>query len=151
MKNIKTIETEIIINASKQQVWDILLDFKAYPDWNPFIRNLTGHVQVGEKLHVEIQPPESKAMKFKPVVKSYKEYEEFTWLGHLLFSGLFDGMHQFRLVEIDNKTTLFQQSESFSGVLVPVFTKMLDDKTKKGFELMNERLKVRAEQATSDR
>jgi hypothetical protein len=37
------------------------------------------------------------------------------------------------------------QSEDFSGILVPLFAKMLDNQTVNGFNLMNEALKERCE------
>nr|WP_255305408.1 SRPBCC family protein [Acidithiobacillus ferrivorans] len=31
------IETNIEITATPERVWSILMDFPAYPQWNPFI------------------------------------------------------------------------------------------------------------------
>ena len=36
------IETKIRINASPKQVWDVLIDFERYPEWNPFIKSIKG-------------------------------------------------------------------------------------------------------------
>ncbi|MDR7016726.1 hypothetical protein [Acinetobacter sp. 3657] len=36
----KEINTEIIINGSSEEVWNTLMDFEAYPEWNPFIINI---------------------------------------------------------------------------------------------------------------
>ena len=41
----------------------------------------------------------------------------------------------------------FVQREIFSGLLVPLFAKDLNTKTKQGFEAMNQALKQLAEQA----
>ena len=67
------------------------------------------------------------------------------WLGHLWFSGLFDGEHKFELIDNGNGTTTFIQSEKFKGILVPLFNKMLDKNTVNGFNDMNRKLKVLAE------
>ena len=56
------IETEIEIAASPERVWSILMDFPAYPEWNPFIRSLSGVAKPGEKLRAFIQPEEHRAM-----------------------------------------------------------------------------------------
>jgi hypothetical protein len=40
---------------------------------------------------------------------------------------------------------LFIQREIFSGLLVPLLKKMLDDNTKRGFEMMNSKLKDKCE------
>lgn len=62
-----------------------------------------------------------------------------------LVQGLFDGEHQFKLIDNGNGTTNFEQSENFNGILVKLFTKSLDRDTKKVFEQMNKELKLRAE------
>lgn len=142
----KEIKTEILINATPEKVWSILIDFDNYPNWNPFIKSIKGEVKVGNKITAIIEPPESKGMTFKPKILSFDTNKELKWLGHLLFAGLFDGEHKFELVDNRNGTTTFRQSEKFKGILVPLFKKQLDINTKKGFEEMNSKLKELAEQ-----
>lgn len=139
------IKTEILINASPEKVWAILTDFQNYPNWNPFIKSITGNVAVGNKIVARLEPPEASGMTFKPKVLQFDENKKFRWLGHLLFPGLFDGEHQFELIDNANGTTTFIQSEKFNGILVPLFKKMLDVNTKNGFVLMNEKLKELSE------
>lgn len=86
---------------------------------------------------------ESKGMSFKPKVITFETNKEFSWLGTVLFSGLFDGLHKFELIDNGNGTTTFKQSEQFNGLLVGLFNL---DNTKKGFESMNNKLKEIAEQ-----
>lgn len=135
----KEIKTSIIIQASTETIWNILTDFESYPTWNPFIQSIQGDVQVGNKISIQLQ-----GMKFKPKVLVFKENTEFRWLGHLGFKGLFDGEHSFVLTPKSNDVTLFEQNETFNGSLVPLFSKSLN-KTKIGFEQMNQKLKERAE------
>jgi hypothetical protein len=142
---MKEARTSIEIGASAERVWEIVTDFDSYPDWNPFIRSASGKPEQGEKLEVTIQPPGGRAMTFKPTVLAAERAQELRWLGHLLLPRLFDGEHSFRIEQIDSGRVRFVQSERFSGVLVPLFGKTLD-KTRRGFEAMNEALKRRAEQ-----
>ncbi len=79
-------------------------------------------------------------MTFKPLILKYEKNKEFRWIGKLLFKGIFDGEHYFKIVGNSNGTTTFIHGEKFSGLLVSLFSKTLD-KTKSGFELMNESLK----------
>ncbi len=141
----KEIKTEILINATPEKVWAILTDFENYPNWNPFIKLIKGEVKIGNKIIVKIEPPEAKGMTFKPKILTFKTNKELSWLGHLLFAGLFDGKHKFELIDNGDGTTTFRQSEKFKGVLVPLFKKQLDNNTKKGFEEMNRKLKEIAE------
>ena len=139
------ITTDIIINATPEKVWSIFSDFKNYPAWNPFIKSIGGDVKLGNTITARIQAPESKEMIFKPKVLTYIDNSELSWLGHLLFPGLFDGKHRFALTLNDNGTTTFTQSEKFSGILIPLFKKQLNINTKQGFEHMNAILKELAE------
>jgi hypothetical protein len=138
----KEVKTEILINATPEKVWEILTNFDNYPTWNPFIKSIEGEVKVGNKIKVSIQPPNSKAMTFKPRVLAFETNKEFLWLGHLLFTGLFDGEHKFELIDNGNGTTTFKQSEKFKGIFVGLLNL---ENTKKGFEAMNEKLKEMAE------
>lgn len=138
----KTITTEININAKTSDVWNVLMDFTKYPEWNPFVTRIKGVPTVGE--HLDIQLP---GMKFKPIILRNDENEIFQWKGKLLFKGLFDGTHSFRLEESTDGSTTFIHSEDFEGLLVSLFSKKLDIDTRQGFIAMNEALKKRVEEA----
>lgn len=142
----KEIKTEILINATPAKVWSILTGFENYPNWNPFIKSIKGKVKVGNNIIARIEPPEAKGMTFKPKILTFETNKELSWIGHLLFPGLFDGEHKFELINNGEGKTTFIQSEKFKGILVPLFKKQLDNNTKKGFEEMNRKLKELAEQ-----
>lgn len=141
----KEINTEILIHASPEKVWEILTKFELYREWNPFIKSIQGEVKVGNKITARIEPPQSNGMTFKPKVLVYEVNKEFKWIGHLFFPGLFDGEHRFELIDNGNGATTFKQSEKFKGILVPLFKKMLDVNTINGFNQMNEAIKKMAE------
>ncbi len=137
----KEIKTEIVIKAIPEKVWTVLTDFNNYPKWNPFVKLVIGEISVGKKITVRLEPPEAKGMTFNPKVLAFDVNQEFRWIGHLLFPGLFDGEHKFELIDNKNGTTTFVQSEKFNGILVPFFNKMLDNNTTNGFNCMNQKLK----------
>ncbi len=140
---MRRIEAAIDIAAPTAAVWTVLIDFAAYPDWNPFIRRLQGEPKIGARLEVTVQPPGGRAMTFKPTVVAAEPGREFRWLGRVLVPGLFDGEHGFRL-EPTASSCRFHHGEIFSGLLVPLFGGMLAD-TEQGFTAMNEALKRRVE------
>jgi hypothetical protein len=141
----RELKTEIIIHAKPENIWNILVDIEYYPNWNPFIVSITGDLKVGSKIKTKIALPNAKEMTFKPEILVNNTHHELRWIGHLFFSGLFDGEHRFELFDNGDGTTTFRQSESFRGILAPFFKKMIDIKTKAGFELMNLKLKELAE------
>ena len=136
----KTIETSIIIEEKPEKIWSIMMDFESYPKWNPFIKSIKsdGSLTKGSKLEVVLN-----GVKMKPKVLKNEKYE-FTWLGSLLLPKIFDGEHIFMLEAMDGKTK-FIHKENFRGILVQPLLKMIGKKTKKGFENMNEALKILAE------
>ncbi|WP_345971000.1 SRPBCC domain-containing protein [Sulfurimonas sp. HSL1-6] len=142
---IHELHTEIEIDAPAERVWEILADFTAYPQWNPFIRSIQGTPTQGKRLQVEIQPSGSKPMRFSPAVLAAEAGRELRWLGRFLFPGLFDGEHAFVIEALDEDKVRFQQNERFSGILVGLFRSSLDSDTRHGFEEMNQALKLRAE------
>jgi hypothetical protein len=141
----KEMSSQIIIRATSEKIWMVLTDFPNYPDWNPFIRSIEGNTSSGNVIKARIEPPGAKGMTFKPRVISFDQNKKFSWLGHLLFPGLFDGEHIFEIIENGDGTCTFIQREKFKGLLVPLFSKMLDVNTKQGFEQMNQKLKERVE------
>jgi len=144
---VRRIETATDIAAPAGAVWRVLIDFAAYPDWNPFIRRLQGEPTVGTQLEVTLQPPGGSAMSFKPTVLVAEPGRELRWRGRVLVPGLFDGEHAFRLKAAPSGCR-FHHDELFSGLLVPLFGGMLA-KTEQGFGAMNEALKRRVEAALS--
>ena len=142
---MKEITTEIIINAPPRTVWTILTNFSEYPEWNPFITSLEGTVSEGNRIKITLSPPDSNTMVFKPVIEVFEENKKLQWLGRLSLPGLFDGRHTFEIIDTGNNTSIFIQREAFRGLLVPLLAKSLDNNTKRGFILMNEKLKQKCE------
>ena len=143
---MRQIHTEIIIQASAQRVWDVLTNFEAYPEWNPFITSLQGQARVGAPLKVRIERPQGMAMTFKPKVLSAVDNHELRWLGRLAVPGIMDGQHSFVIDPQSDVQVTLVQGEKFSGLLVPLMGAFgVFKKTKAGFEAMNIALKVRAE------
>jgi hypothetical protein len=138
------LHTEIDIEAPPEVVWDILIDLDKYEEWNPFVVAADGTPEVGEKLVNRLEPPDGKAMTFRPKVTVVEPAQTFEWLGRLGAPGVFDGRHRFALEPTATGTRL-TQTEDFSGVLVRPMRRGLDDRTARGFEKMNDALKARAE------
>ncbi|MGB9370550.1 MAG: SRPBCC domain-containing protein [Halobacteriota archaeon] len=78
---MKQIRSEIEINASAERVWHVLTDFAGFPQWNPFIRQISGELKVGGKLDVYMQPSGQRGIRFRPVVLAAEPSRELRWLG----------------------------------------------------------------------
>ncbi len=142
---MKELRAEIEINAPPERVWQLLTDFASFPQWNPFIRQASGEPREGAQLQVYLQPSGSKGMTFRPKVLKAEQNRELRWLGHFLIPGLFDGEHIFTIEPLEAGHVRFVQRELFTGILVPLFARWLSTDTRRGFEEMNQALKLRAE------
>lgn len=142
---MREVRTTIEINAPPERVWEMLTDFDAYPEWNPFIQRIAGDLRERAQLEVHIAPPGGRGMTFRPTVTRAEPGRELRWLGRLLLPRLFDGEHTLRIELLDGNRSRFVQEERFRGLLVPVFAGALE-KTEKGFDQMNAALKARAEE-----
>jgi hypothetical protein len=142
---MREITTSIDIENSPEEVWKVLMDFESYPEWNPFVTTISGRPVAGERLDVTLQNPGGKKMDISPIVTEAAADSQFSWLGKLGVKGIFDGHHRFQIEPLTDGSVRFTQSEEFSGILIPVLWKMLDTKTRSGFEAMNAALKERAE------
>jgi len=139
---MRTIQTEILIDAPPEAVWSVLTQFETYPAWNPFIVNIQGARTEGGRLDVLLHPPGGSAMTFRPIILRWNENQELRWKGKLLVPVLFDGAHYFCIEKSANGKSRFLHGEKFSGVLVPLLWKSLEPKTRAGFDAMNRALKT---------
>jgi len=146
---MRELRSEIEIAASARRVWEILTGFADFPQWNPFIRRARGNLVMGERLEILMQPSGARGMTFSPTVLTVEVDRELRWIGHLFVPGLFDGEHIFTIEPLGTGRVHFTQREIFTGLLVPLLSRMLDTDTRRGFEEMNKALKARAEQTAA--
>jgi hypothetical protein len=142
---MKQLYSEIEIQATTENVWQILTDFVNFPQWNPFIHRASGELEAGSRLEVFIQPPGGSGMTFRSIVLKVEPHRELRWLGHLIVPGLFDGEHIFAIEPLGPDRVLFVQREEFRGIMVSLILRFIGENTWHGFEAMNQALKIEAE------
>ncbi|MGI8647403.1 MAG: SRPBCC domain-containing protein [Acidimicrobiales bacterium] len=140
---MRHISASIDIQASPEQVWAALVDFESYKTWNPFIQEGSGQVIAGSTLILRMHPENGKPKTFRPKVLAIEPGRLLRWVGHLVVPGIFDGTHEFVLTE-QNKSTHVVQSETFTGILVPLLGKIITS-TERSFEKLNNALKKHVE------
>jgi hypothetical protein len=144
---MRTIERTIDIQAPAAAVWRILIDTDTYQDWNPFMPRLTGRLAPGERLTLTVRPG-TRTMTFRPTVLAVEDGRLIRWRGRLGVPGLFDGEHELRVEPVSEGASRFVQRETFTGLLVPMMPRVLDD-TARGFAAMNTALGDRAADRTA--
>ncbi|OAQ98960.1 hypothetical protein LLEC1_00602, partial [Akanthomyces lecanii] len=139
-----TVTTTKVIAASPEIVRSVMLDFSRLPEWtHGFIRSIEpakdGNLSEGDKLNVTLE-----GASFSPTILE-NSAQQFKWRGSI--PGLFYGDHVFRFEPGPRpETTLFTQSEEFSGILAFIIKLIpLGSKQRDGFENFNEDLRRRVE------
>lgn len=144
MSNTLEIITEIVIDAPKERVFELLTNLAEYQNWNPFIVESKGTVKVGNILTNTMKNGDSQ-ITFKPKVMCVEPNKKFEWLGKLWIGGLFDGHHYFHIIEINANRVNLVHGERFSGILAKLLLQKIGTETRNNFVAMNNALKQLAE------
>ena len=143
---MQTLRTEIQIQASPEKVWKVLADLAKYPEWNPFITQAIGRVEVGARVEITV-PSGSKKMKLRCKVTRAEPRQVLCWRYHVISPLLFRGEHSFTIEPMGSNYVRFVDQEIFKGLLVPLQAEDIDTNSRRGFEAMDKALKMRAEQS----
>jgi hypothetical protein len=145
LRTTRTIRSAIEIRAPIETVWSVLTDFPAYPEWNPHIRRVLGTVAQGARVTIYTHPPGGRTIVMRPTVTTWAPPHELRWRAKFLGGRLFAGEHGFVLEETATDRVRFVQDETFSGLLVPIYSRLRLPRTRRGFDHVNEALRDRAE------
>jgi len=139
----RVIDTSIDINVPPERVWDVLVDFPRWEEWNPFIPAIDGDLEVGARLRLTVAPPGMKPMEFTPRVFAVRPGKEIIWGGSFLLF-VYRGDHAIWIEPLPNGGTRFRQRERFMGPMVLLMGRMFGP-TEQGYHQMNDALRYRAE------
>jgi hypothetical protein len=81
----RIIDAWIDIDAKPEEIWEVLLDFKSWELWNPFIPLVEGNLQIGEHLRIKVSPPGMKSMILNQKFMKLNHMKKF--FGAVAFSG----------------------------------------------------------------
>ena len=143
---LKEILSEIDINASASKTWDVLTDFKKFPQWNPFIRQIDGNPHVGTKLKIYLHTSGGKNRTYQPTITKVESNRELRWYGKSFIPGFFNGERIFIMDSLETNRVHFVHKEIFTGILVNIIGNSLDKDMYQSFTKMNKALKQRVEQ-----
>jgi hypothetical protein len=139
---MKTVSSAIDIDAPPSQVWAVLTDLAAYPEWNPLFPQASGQIAVGQRLTLASRPAAGRTMTIRPKLLAVHPGAELRWVSSL--PGVIGGEHSFTLTPVGDGTRLVQ-SETFRGLLVPLSGKTIAA-AEADFAALNRALKRRVEE-----
>ena len=143
---MKTIRTQIEIEASPKKIWDILTDTSAYSEWHPNIWSIDGKFQHGQRLTFHMQTDAKHRDVKRNVAMGYvKSPQQMDWREGWKVPGLLQSKCTLRIEPTDNTHSQLTQEMSYSGLLLPLLSKRLEKKARQEFQTMERALKGRAE------
>lgn len=131
------------IEASPETIWTILTNAPGYPEWDPGVDRIEGHIAPGEKITAFTKLSPGRAFPVK--VTEFVPGRKMVWMSKMPL-GLFKGERTFTLTPQDNGLTEFSVREVFNGLLLPLIGRSIPDLTA-SFEQFVAGLKKYAEQA----
>ncbi len=142
---MREIRTEIEINASQMDVWDILMAFDKWSDWNPTVNQASGTATLGSKVSIIMAGSEGKnGQKYSADITTFEAPRSFRWRAVMMAGFLMTNDRSFELEPAGEGTKLIN-TEHFSGLLVSLLWSKLENFVPDSLKSMNEALKRRAE------
>lgn len=132
-----TFKTEVVIDASKEQVWYALSSLKDYRAWNSrtwFEANPV--VGQSQWMHVRLF---FFWMSVPVRVLKCDAHDELRWRGGI--PGLITGSHYFQVERLQARQCRLVQCETFCGILSPVMTPLLEPALMRLYLGMNAEIK----------
>ncbi|MBA3488083.1 MAG: SRPBCC domain-containing protein [Longispora sp.] len=135
---------EVVIAADRTRIWQLLTDFPAYKDWNPFVIQAEGKAIPGATVNVKAVF-HGLALKFKQKVTTVAPEEEFCW-EDAGWNSKFASAHRCRtLIPMSDGTVLFTQEVVIDGGLIKVADLFMGHPLREGVEAETTALKWHAE------
>ena len=143
---MKQVQSEIEIDAPPSLVWQVLTDFAAFPEWNPFVKHMEGELVVGGHLTIVLKPGPFAERTVRTQVLCVDPGQSLIWRHPPHIPWLFDVMHGFTLEALPGERTRFVQRAVFRGLFGSLLARKASHE-RCGLEEMNRALKVAAEWA----
>ena len=114
---MKEIRTEIDINAPADKVWQALMDFDDWSNWNPIVNAASGNASTGSKLDITMKGNGDKdGPKYQPTITQLDDNKHFRWRTKMLGGVLMTNDKVFELESTPTGTHLVHK-ELFSGIM----------------------------------
>ncbi len=140
------IQHSIQIQCSPGEIWQIILDFDNWENWNPLYVKTAGDLRVGEQISFEVALP---GMQPQPGVASVLEVEPGRGVKYRIRSmlGLTSALRYIEIHEQQPGHYQVVNGEIMRGVLAPLLYWLFAGRIGRGLQAMNEALLAKIESA----
>lgn len=132
------------IETPAERVWDILVDFERYGEWNPFTTRVDASLEIGSPvmLHVRLGRLKRKQPERIETVEPPHLLAWGTTIGHPV---LLSALREQRVEALSETRSRYLTTDATSGLLTPLVAVLFGRLIRQGFNDMAAALKARAE------
>ena len=113
------------IRAAPARIWSLLTHASAFPSWNSTVTRMQGDIALGQKLAIQV--PLAPGRTFRPKVVELVPDTRMVWQDG--FFPMFQGTRTFTLSPSSGGGTVFEMTEVFRGLALPMAKGSLPDFT----------------------
>ena len=147
---VTSVTVEIAAPASF--VWDVLVDYASYPEWNPYTIAVDTTLEIGERIDLTLPNPDGSdgTMLNREFIRVVDPPHHLRYDTGSEYPGLL-GMRDQYVTELAPDRCTYHTTDTLSGELADLVMESNGAWIKAGFDSVAEALKVRAEQLISTR
>jgi uncharacterized protein YndB with AHSA1/START domain len=140
----RTIRAEALIEAPRERVWQVLVDFPRYAEWNPFTPEVRARLEVGASVDMRVRLW-SGLRHQREYVRRVVPGERLCWGMHMGAAWLVRAERCQWLEALDGDRTRYVTEDRIAGWLTPLVLALYGRSMQRGFEGVAQGLKGRVE------
>ena len=135
------------IDAPQQFVWDVLVDFARYPEWNPYTVRVDTRLEVGADIVLHLPDPEKpgEVMTTTEVIRVIDPPHHLQYDTADNLSGIFAFRDQW-VTDLGGGRSAYRTTDVFSGEHAQLAYDLQGEWVRQGFDAVANALKARAEE-----
>ncbi len=138
-------QTTFDVNASAEDVWQVLTTLERYGEWNPQIPRASGAIQEQGKIVLCLALPGRPALNLLATIEDVRPGQLLTWRGHVGAPWLFEGHRRFEIHAAEGHGVSVTHVEDIHGVLAPLFAVAMGGPIQRSHHALNHALRTRVE------
>ncbi|MGH3458604.1 SRPBCC domain-containing protein [Aeromicrobium sp.] len=140
------------IAASAAFVWDVLVDYPRYPQWNPYTIAVETNLEIGDRIDLTLPNPDGSdgTMLNREYIRVVDPPHHLRYDTGEEYPGLLGVRDQY-VTKLGSDRCSYRTTDTLSGELADLVMEMNGDWIKAGFDSVATALKARAEQLLATR
>lgn len=139
------IDHSLEIAAPAELVWQVLTDFEAYREWNPFVVAASCSLIVGEPMDMRVRVLPFMVQPQREWITSCEEGRGFCYAMSMEPGKLLRSRRCHEITPVDPAASRYESRFAIEGPLSGIVAGLLGSQLRRGFTEMSEEMKARAE------